>query len=162
MPYRDTAVAFIQGAGPAPAKVAVAGMAVLGSALWDAFTSLAVALLALFIVADVLLGIARAVSEGGIQAFDETRFYRAGVKLVAALVIIAVTVGMDLLVHSTGRVPEDWAPAFASGVAILCAAYLASIAQNATWFFPELGGLFDRLLSREQPRNRREGDDASP
>jgi hypothetical protein len=153
----DTLVAFLA-AGTASQKMSALGLAVLGSAIWDAYTSLAVAVLALFILADVVLGVSRAVHEGGLAAFSEQKFWRSGVKAVASFVVIAVMVGMDAMVHASEESLAGWSPFLASGVTVLCVGYLTSIAKNGAYFSPGLTAIFDRFQSKHVPHDRRSGD----
>ena len=69
MPYRDTIASILQSGGDIPTKAAVAGIAVLAANIWQAFTTLAFALVLLAAVADFVTGVARALKEHGLDGW---------------------------------------------------------------------------------------------
>ena len=158
MPNRDTLVQILSSGGGVETKAALAGGALLAANLWEAYTSLAFAALLVFAVADFIVGVARALNEGGLAAWEDRRAFGAGIKLAVACVIVAVSITIDSLAQSTGKVsPDSWA-AFGAGCTIMGGIYLGSIARNANSFFPGIAELIQKARQKEPPHDRRKGD----
>jgi hypothetical protein len=162
MPHRDTIASILATGGDVPTKAAVAGVALLAANIWAAFSTLTFAFLLLAAVADFVTGVARAFREHGPSGWDDRKAANAGLKLAVAGVIVMVTVGIDTLVHETGKVDPETYAAFAAGCTIMTGIYLGSWIRNANYFFPGLGDALQKGLSKighEPPHNRRESDD---
>lgn len=141
----DTAQGFIAEGGPI-GKLMAGGVGVIGTALLDAYTSVAVVGLAILMVADVLIGVGRAKHEG--EDFELDRALLALVKASCALIGIAVFVTLDAIVLGADpRVPEDLHLFYSAGITILVAAYGFSVLENLAHFWPPLRALSDRLRS---------------
>ena len=158
MPNKDTLAQILNSGGGVEAKAALAGGALLAANLWEAYTSLAFAALLVFAVADFVIGVARALNEGGLAAWEDRRAYGAGIKLAVACVIVAVGITMDTLAHSTGVVSSDTWGAFSAACTIMGGIYLGSSLKNADSFFPGISDIVHRFRQKEPPHDRRSSD----
>lgn len=155
---QDSAASLLQSSSPA-AKVGAAGLGVVVTALWHAFTGvLALAMVILFFC-DLLLGVFKAVHLGGIHAFDYDRFGRAFAKLGAAMVGIVMAVVADLLLREIGAVQD--ATYVTSGIlGGISVGFVVSAGKNLAYFFPQVGSLVDTLARRSQEPPKRRASDA--
>lgn len=161
----DTVGVFLEQILGGP-RVTGTAVVVVVSAIWAAFTSVLAVVLALLFLTDLVLGSLRAVHRGGIRAFEWPRFWRAWVKMGAALVGIALFSAGDVLLHETGVMPDDWSPLATVALSAMCWGFFASALTSFGYFFPDASELVERALSRmgsKQPNfDRREGDPAPP
>jgi phage-related holin len=153
---QDTAVAsLIQSP---PAQLGVAGISVVVTAVYHAFTGVLAAIMVLLFLCDLALGVLKALHVGGLQAFCRDRFTRAFLKLGAAMVGVLLAASIDLLLQNIGTVEE--ATYFTSGIlGGISVGFLASAGQSLVYFFPAVGVWLDALLRRlrdpgEAPRRR--------
>lgn len=140
------------------------GVAVLATALWEAFTSVLASVLGLLFFVDLFLGIAVAVHVGGLGAFDWDRFWRAFVKMAAAILGIALFAAGDLLLTELG-VPGTWRPLTAAGLTAMCWGFFMSALVNFGHFFPRVKDQVEKMLNKVRARDgqpmRRAGDRAT-
>jgi hypothetical protein len=153
---QDAATSIFQVAPPA-AQWGGAGVAVVVAALWHAFTGvLAAALVGLFL-ADVAIGVFKALHMGGVSAFEWPRFWKKFLELGAAMVGIVIAVCIDLLLREIGSPAE--AAYFTSGfLGAVAVGFGASAVKNLAYFFPAVSTAFDALARREGPPKRRASD----
>lgn len=143
----DTVSALYQDAGSPAVKLAGAGAAVILSAVWDAFTgTVAVALVGVFL-ADVILGVLKAIHQEGIEGFDLNRLARGFIKLCAAAVGIALMRLGDVLMHQAGG-PEEWFPFTTAFLAGATWGFFWSGVKNLSYFFPAVTEWIDAARKR--------------
>ena len=157
MPWRQQAQdTVLQGwqllaSGPGAGKAGSAAVVVVVAALWDAATSLVVAILLLFWVADMVSGVLRSIDRDGLDGFQWTRFWEGFRKLLSAGVVLAIAVGADLLLWEAGvRVPV----VFVAVGGVLTWGFFWSALQNLDHFHPGVRGAVERALRSEQAKSR--------
>lgn len=156
----DTAQGFLSEGG-ALGKLTAGGVGIIGTALMDAYTSVAVVGLAVLMIADVFVGIGRAKHDG--ETFELDKALMAVVKAVCALIGIAVFVTLDrIVVGADERIPQDFGLFYGAGITILVAAYGVSVLENLAHFWPPLRALSDRLRAMGGAGTSGDGDDATP
>lgn len=156
---QEAAASLIQSSSP-EAKVGAAGVGVVVTALWHAFTGVLALAMVLLFFCDLALGVFKAVHVGGIHAFDYDRFGRAFAKLGAAMAGIVMAVVADLLLREIGAVQDASyiTSGIMSGVSL---GFIVSAGKNLAYFFPQVGSMVDTLVKRrEDPPQRRSGDQA--
>lgn len=158
MQTRDTIVQILTSGPGVEVKAALAGGALLMSNLWEAYTSLAFVALLIFAIADFLSGVARALNEGGLAAWDDRKAFKAVIKLIVAASIVAVGITMDTLAHATGVVQPDTWGAFSAACTIMGGIYVGSALKNADSFFPGISGLVEYFRQGRPPPDQREDD----
>lgn len=144
--------------GPPAAKAGAAGLFVLLSTLWEHAISLAAACMLALWVCDMLLGILRAVDEGGPENFLWPRFWEGVRKFGAAVVVSGMAVTAELLAREAG---VQWFVAGTAMMAVLGTAFFFSALKNANHFFPHLADTVFRVMHRgvgidQTPRNKKE------
>lgn len=128
----------------------IGALAVVVSAFAVSFTSvLAVVLTGLFL-ADITLGSLRAVAGGGLNAFCWEKWWRAWIKMIAAIVGLAVFTLGDVLLHEMG-LRADWHPTATAGLTAMCWGFFFSALQNVGYFFPAARRAVEAVTSRFQP-----------
>lgn len=143
---------FLQ-AGPTEVRWASAGLAIVLSAIWSAFTGvLAVVMVTLFAV-DVGLGVLKALHQGGLRAFDRDRFGRALIKLGAAMLGVLLAASIDLVLQHAGTV--EGTPLATGMLAFMCWGFAWSGVQNLSYFFPGVAERIDGILRRSGDVARR-------
>lgn len=150
---------IFQVGGGAEARVAVGGIAVLTAAIWGAMTGVLAAAMLFLFLSDLVLGVFRAIHEGGLSAFSGERAGRAFIKLGAGAVGIIMSVTVDLLLHELDVVGPDFEPATTAVLAGICWLFGWSAAGSLDYFFPGVGGVVRRgLRAIKDPR----ADDTGP
>lgn len=139
---------FVQ-AGPTEARRIGYGLALVIGALWHTFMSVLVTILVGLFIADLVLGVFRAVHRGGTQAFDWDRFERAFLKMGAAVVGIAVFRLGDLLLEE-GGMPPGSTPLTSAFLFGACWGFFWSSIRNLGYFFPNVDRWIDRAMGREK------------
>lgn len=146
MKLRSAATDLLQ-AGPPAAKLASTGVAVLASAVWGVVTSTLAAGMVLFFAADLTLGVLKAITCGGLKAFDKEKFARAWGKLAAAAIDIVLFTAADLLLHEAGS-PEEWMPLTTVVLMAMCWGFFWSALQSFSYFFPEVATRVEGVLKK--------------
>lgn len=147
MPMRDVIVRSFVQAGPPEARWTGYGLTLVLGALWASLTSMLAGALAILFVADLGLGVVRALHQGGLRAFDASRFARSWLKFGAAILGIALGTAGDVLLHVAG-LPGDATPLTSSVLFGASWGFFWSGAQNLVHFFPELERRIDQVLQR--------------
>lgn len=142
----DTAQAFRDSVMAGP-KLLGATAAAVFSAFWKSFSSMLAWVLAILFFADLFLGVLRAVHRGGLDAFDWERFWRAWIKLGAAMVGVTLFTAGDLLLHQSG-VPQDWYPLSSAALMAMSWGFLWSATQSFGYFFPGAQEAVEKVLHR--------------
>lgn len=137
--FMDTVVA-----GP---KLVGIASAIIVSAFWNFFSSLLAWLLGILFFSDMVLGILVDVHKGGIRAFDWEEFWKGGIKMIAAIIGIAVFVAGDMLFHITGM-PNSWYPLATAGLLGMCYGFFYSALENLGYFFPKVRNTVEKLILR--------------
>lgn len=119
--------------GPDVPKLCTAAACMVGAALWDAASSLIVAILLLFWVADMVSGVLRAIDRDGLSGFDWPKFWEGFRKLLAAGVALALAVGGDLLLAEAGITASV---VFVAVGSVLSWGFFWSALQNLDHFHP--------------------------
>jgi hypothetical protein len=141
---RDTLHALNEG-GPTAVKGAAAGLAMLGSAIWGALTSLLAAVLGFFWLLDMLSGMILAWEGKGGREWSWPKFWGGFRKLAIAGVAIGLGVGVDAVIASTGAQVEMFG---IGAMGALIAAFGGSAAQNIREYFPGAGGILGKAMER--------------
>lgn len=153
---QDTVASMIQAAPPA-AQLGMAGVGVVLTALWHAFTGVLAAAMAGLFIADITIGVFKALHLGGVAAFEWPRFWKKFLELGAAMVGIMIAVCVDLLLREIGTPGE--AAYFTSGfLGAVAVGFGTSAVKNLAYFFPAVSSVFDTLARREGPPQRRASD----
>jgi phage-related holin len=158
MRMQDSAFAAVYQAAPPAAQATVAGAMVVITAVWHAFTGVLAAIMVLLFLVDLGLGVLRALHMGGLKAFCRDRFWRAFLKLAAAMMGVVLAVSVDLLLRHIGTFDE--ATYFTSGIlGGVSLGFLVSAGESLAYFFPAVGLWMDALVRRlrdpgEMPRRR--------
>lgn len=138
---------FLQ-AGPEKARWTGYGLALVLGGLWESLSSLLAGALAALFLADLLLGVLKALHHGGLAAFDWTRFTRAWLKLGAAIVGVLVFTLGDMLLHEADLIPTTVNPITSAGLFGMCWGFFWSSVQSLSHFFPDVEMWLDKVLRR--------------
>lgn len=140
--------------GPVAAKACTAALCVVGAALWEAASSLVVAILLLFWVADMASGVLRSIDRDGLGGFCWSKFWEGFRKLLAAGVVLALAVGADLLLAEGGI---GVSVVFVAVGSVLTWGFFWSALQNLDHFNPGVRASVERILrprdGHERPRD---------
>lgn len=135
-------------AGPAEAKWASVGVAVVLSAVWSALTGVLASIMVLLFLVDVGLGVLRAIHVGGVRAFDWDRFRQGWTKFFAALLGIPLAVAVDLTLQHVDAVSGT--PVTTGIITFMSWGFAWSAAGNLGHWFPGVEKWIDRALGRRE------------
>lgn len=156
MRLQDSVAALIQ-AAPPQVQIGVAGVSIVGAAVWHAFTGMIAAVMGLLFFCDITIGVFKSLHRGGLDAFEWPRFWKKFLELGAAMVGITLAVAVDLLLREIGT-PEDAAYISTGIIGAVSAGFGASAFKNLSYFFPAVSSWFDTLARRNGPPRRRAAD----
>lgn len=156
-PLRSVVASLFQ-VGPPEARWAGYGITVAAGAVWHSLSGFLAGLLVVLFMADLALGTLKAVHVGGLGAFCRDKFWRAFLKLGAAVVGIALFTIGDLLLHRAGLDP-GLTPLTSAALFGICWGFFWSATQNLGHFFPDAQTWVDAALRKvrnpeETPRRR--------
>lgn len=135
-----------QDVGPPAAKLATAGAAIVGAALWDAMTSVLFTVMLGTWMCDMASGSLRAIKDArGLRGWEFERFAEGFLKAGVAVVAMTLGVMLDVLAVQMGA---GWNPAAAATMGMLSVGFGASAAKNVGHFFPAVGNFLGELGRR--------------